>query len=178
MKALNLGAAVAAALAAGACTTYADEPATPEVASLRADVRDARGASKGQVTAMQVGSGIRVQISAMNMPQGVYAAHVHTTGRCDAPGFTSAGGHWNPTGREHGKDNPDGMHKGDLPNLLVGTDGRGTMEYTIMDAQMLGGAGSMMDADGAAVVFHAKADDYRSDPAGNAGDRIACGVLG
>jgi superoxide dismutase, Cu-Zn family len=110
----------------------------------------------------------------MNMPQGTYAAHVHTTGRCDAPDFTTAGSHWNPTASQHGKDNPQGMHKGDLPNLLVGTDGRGTLEYTIAGADV----GAMLDADGASIVIHTGADDYRTDPSGNSGGRMACGVFG
>jgi Cu-Zn family superoxide dismutase len=112
------------------------------------------------------------------MAPGAYGVHLHAVGRCDPPGFTSAGPHCNPTGHQHGKDNPQGMHKGDLPNLLVGTDGRGTFEYTVPGATLLGrGAGALLDADGAAIVVHAQADDYRTDPSGNSGARIACGTL-
>lgn len=111
------------------------------------------------------------------MPPGTYGAHVHTTGRCDPPDFASAGPHWNPTGQQHGKNNPRGMHKGDLPNLMVGTDGRGSFEFTIPRASISGGAMRMLDADGAALVVHQSADDYRTDPSGNSGGRIACGVL-
>jgi Cu-Zn family superoxide dismutase len=111
------------------------------------------------------------------MQRGTYAAHVHTVGACTAPDFTSAGPHWNPTGAQHGRNNPAGMHKGDLPNLSVGTDGRGSLEFLIAGAALRGGAAPLLDADGAAVVIHAQADDYRTDPAGNAGARIACGVL-
>ena len=167
-----------AATGAAGCSTYGDEAAQPAdyapPAEARADIRDRAGVVKASAMAMQVGTGIRVSLDAMNLPQGTYAAHVHTTGRCDAPDFTTAGGHWNPTGAEHGKDNPQGMHKGDLPNLLVGTDGRGRLEYTIESADMA----AMLDADGAALVIHTGADDYRSDPAGNAGGRMACGVFG
>jgi Cu-Zn family superoxide dismutase len=88
------------------------------------------------------------------------------------------GGHWNPTNRQHGKNNPAGMHVGDLPNLLVGTDGRGSLEINLPGASIAGGAASMLDADGASIVIHQSPDDYRTDPAGNSGARIACGVFG
>jgi Cu-Zn family superoxide dismutase len=143
----------------------------------RAELRNSAGQVDAQATASPSGSGIRIRLEATGMPRGTYAAHVHTTGACTAPDFTSAGPHWNPTGAQHGKNNPAGMHKGDLPNLLVGTDGRGSLEFLIAGAALRGGAAPLLDADGAAVVIHAQADDYRTDPAGNAGARIACGVL-
>ncbi|TFI57378.1 superoxide dismutase family protein [Sphingomonas parva] len=175
---LILGSAV---LALGACATGGDE-GSPQSdagpASVSAEIRDATGRVVAQSTAEEVGDGIRVRVESVALPQGAYGAHVHVTGRCDPPAFTTAGPHWNPTGRQHGKDNPQGMHKGDLPNLLVGTDGRGSFEYTIPDASLTGGASALLDADGAAVVVHQSADDYRTDPSGNSGNRIACGVLG
>lgn len=175
------GASIALITALAGCTTaetsdMADAPAVQSEAY--ADVADASGQTRAKARASQVGDSIRVNIEAAGMAQGIYAAHVHTIGRCDPPGFESAGGHWNPTTRQHGKDNPAGMHKGDLPNLMVGTDGRGTLEFTIPMAMIAEGATPLLDADGAAVMIHAKADDYRTDPTGNAGGRIACGVLG
>ncbi|HEX8534223.1 MAG TPA: superoxide dismutase family protein [Allosphingosinicella sp.] len=125
----------------------------------------------------QLGDSLRVNVEALGMRPGTYGVHLHTTGRCDPPGFTTAGPHWNPTAQQHGKNNPQGMHKGDLPNLAVGTDGRGSFEVTIAAAAMAGGANALLDGDGAAVVLHASADDYRTDPSGNSGGRIACGVL-
>jgi Cu-Zn family superoxide dismutase len=98
---------------------------------------------------------------------------VHAVGRCDPPGFESAGPHWNPTGREHGSQNPRGQHLGDLPNLLVGADGEGSFDLGIAGADLR----AMLDTDGAALVIHAGADDYRTDPSGNSGARIACGVF-
>ena len=93
-------------------------------------------------------------------------------------GFTTAGPHWNPGNRQHGKDHPAGMHKGDLPNLLVGADGNGSFELTIANASLAGGAGDPLhDSDGAAIVIHAAPDDFRTDPSGNSGARIACGVF-
>jgi Cu-Zn family superoxide dismutase len=146
-------------------------------ANATAQLQDARGATKASATAEQIASGIRIRLEATGMPAGTYAAHVHTTGACVAPDFTSAGPHWNPTGAQHGKDNPAGMHKGDLPNLEVRTDGRGRLEYIIAAAALASGPAPLLDSDGAALVVHAKLDDYRTDPAGNAGARIACGVF-
>jgi Cu-Zn family superoxide dismutase len=146
---------------------------------LTADLRDAQGRVRARATAETAGDSLRVRVEAVGMTPGAYGAHLHTTGRCDAPAFTTAGPHWNPTSQMHGKDNPKGMHKGDLPNLMVGTDGRGSFEYTIPNAGLSGMLPNrLIDADGAAVVVHAKPDDFRTDPSGNSGDRIACGVLG
>jgi Cu-Zn family superoxide dismutase len=131
-----------------------------------------------RATATQVGDSIRVKVEAAGLRPGTYGAHVHMTGRCDPPDFASAGPHWNPTGQQHGKNNPRGMHKGDLPNLFVGTDGRGSFETTVPRTSLTGGATPLLDSDGASVVVHAAPDDYRTDPSGNSGARIACGVLG
>lgn len=139
-----------------------------------AELHDATGKVVGMATATQAGDGILIKIAGTALPAGVHGAHVHTVGTCTAPDFQSAGGHWNPTGMQHGKDNPAGMHKGDLPNLTVGSDGHGATEYTIAGATIAGG---LLDADGSALVIHAQADDYRTDPTGNSGARIACGVF-
>jgi Cu-Zn family superoxide dismutase len=176
MRHLALSAGAMAALA-GCATHQAPVQQYAAAPSVVADVRDRSGNSKAVARATQVGDAIRVQVSASNMPMGTYGAHVHTTGRCDAPAFESAGGHWNPTNHKHGKDNPAGMHKGDLPNLVIGADGRGAMEVTIPNATLRGAVNPLMDADGAAVVIHASADDYRTDPSGNSGARIACGAF-
>jgi Cu-Zn family superoxide dismutase len=163
----------------------AGDPGPPAAVStigpprLAADLRDVQGRVRARATAETSGDSLRVRVEAVGMTPGSYGAHLHTTGRCDSPDFTSAGPHWNPTGQKHGKDNPAGMHKGDLPNLLVGTDGRGSFEYTIPNAGLSGMLPtSLIDGDGASVVVHAKADDFRTDPSGNSGARIACGVLG
>lgn len=148
-------------------------------ATVSADIRNAIGQSKARATATQVGDSLRVRVEAAGMPMGTYGAHIHTTGRCEAPGFTTAGPHWNPTARMHGKNNPAGQHHGDLPNLAVGTDGRGNFEITVPMTSIMGGSGpALLDADGAAIVIHAQPDDYRTDPSGSSGARIACGVFG
>lgn len=148
-----------------------------EPASAAAELRGSSGQLLGGASATQVANDTRVTVQAAGLPPGTYAAHIHTTGRCDGPDFTSAGGHWNPMNREHGSRNPQGPHFGDLPNLVVGANGRGSLTYVIPAAQLVVSAAPMLDADGAAVVVHANADDYRTDPSGNAGARIACGVL-
>ena len=176
------GMTIMAALAVSACSTAAREepmvqaPAAPNVAG--ADIRDTSGRTVARASVSQVGDAVRVRVEAAGLAPGIYGAHVHSVGRCDPPAFESAGPHWNPTARQHGRDNPNGQHLGDLPNLMVGTDRRGSFEFTIPAATLSGGARPVMDADGAALVVHARADDYRTDPSGNSGTRIACGVLG
>lgn len=133
----------------------------------------ASGVDVGRATATEVAGGIRFTVDGKSMPPGTHGIHIHTTGRCDAPDFATAGGHWNPTAMKHGSMNPQGPHEGDLPNLIVGTDGRGTVGVTIPGATMAG----LLDADGAAFVVHAGPDDLMTDPAGNSGGRIACGVF-
>jgi superoxide dismutase, Cu-Zn family len=172
----------ASALALVGCTAERGmQPADaygPPARTLAADVRDPGGITMARAAVSEMGDSIRVRIEAMGMRPGAYGAHVHAIGRCDPPDFNSAGPHWNPTGQKHGKNNPQGMHKGDLPNLAVGTDGRGSFEVTIPGVSVGGRPNALLDADGAAVVIHAAADDYRTDPSGNSGARIACGVLG
>jgi Cu-Zn family superoxide dismutase len=107
----------------------------------------------------------------------LHAVHVHAVGKCDGPAFTSAGGHFNPTGKKHGHKSAEGAHAGDLPNMLIGKDGSGRFEAMTDGLTLLAGPLSVFDADGSSLVIHAGADDYATDPAGNAGDRIACGLI-
>lgn len=135
------------------------------------------GSPRGEAVVTEAADGLHVLVRAQGLTPGMHAVHIHTMGTCTPPDFTSAGGHWNPTGHKHGKDNPDGMHMGDMPNMIAGADGAGEMEYVIVGGTISGGATPLLDADGAAVVIHAQADDNKTDPAGNAGGRVACGVL-
>ena len=139
-------------------------------------LRDATGRTVATATVSEAG-GVRVRLEATGLAPGTYAVHIHAVGRCDPPGFETAGPHWNPTGRQHGRLNPLGPHLGDLPNLSVGTNGGGAAEFTIVDASLNRGAHLLLDADGAALVVHAGPDDYRTDPSGNSGARMACGVI-
>ena len=169
-----------AALAGCAAQREADEDLQTVVApaaSARAELKDASGTGRASASATQEQRGVRVRVAATDLAPGAYGAHIHMVGRCEPRDFVSAGDHWNPAGRKHGKDNPAGAHAGDLPNLSVGSDGRGSYEYLIEGAMLGGGRGAMLDGDGAAVVIHAQADDYRTDPSGNSGTRIACGAL-
>jgi Cu-Zn family superoxide dismutase len=136
-------------------------------------LHNAAGAEIGRATASEVQGGLRVTLEAHDLPAGYHGAHVHTVGRCDPPGFESAGGHWNPLGAHHGTLNSAGPHMGDLPNLVVATDGRATLGVNIPGATIDG----LLDADGSAMVVHAGRDDMMSDPSGNSGARIACGVF-
>ena len=178
MKRWTLCATAGLALA-GCATTYdADDVGPgPDAAMASAELRDPSGRVMGSATASQVGDSIRIRIDGRNLPSGAHGAHIHQTGVCAAPDFASAGPHWNPTDRKHGKDNPAGMHHGDLPNVLIGANGEGSLEYTIPGGRLTGGGAAMLDSDGASIVIHATADDYRTDPSGNSGGRIACGVF-
>lgn len=166
-------------LALSGCASYGGAPPAnyPAMTSATADLRDPFGRSMGTATITQVGEGLRLTIEGTNLSPGAHGFHIHQTGVCAPPDFASAGPHWNPTNRQHGKDNPAGMHHGDLPNLLIGADGRGSLEYTIPVARLSGVRGALLDADGASLVIHAAADDYRTDPSGNSGVRIVCGVF-
>ncbi|WP_244982667.1 superoxide dismutase family protein [Croceicoccus marinus] len=136
-------------------------------------LRDTEGNEVGTVTATGNGEMLMVSVDAMGMPEGMHGAHIHTTGDCSASDFTSAGGHWNPTDVNHGTQSEEpNPHAGDLPNIEIAADGTGTLEGT-----STGTFAGLMDADGSAFVIHAQPDDYESQPSGDAGDRIACGVF-
>jgi Cu-Zn family superoxide dismutase len=141
-------------------------------ATAKALLQDANGRPVGEATLQQRADGARLSLHVQGLSPGIHGVHVHAVGKCEAPAFTTAGAHWNPAGRQHGKDNPAGMHKGDLPNITVDSGG-GSLEFMIDGASLP----ELLDADGAALVVHAAADDYKTDPSGNSGARIACGVL-
>ena len=134
---------------------------------------NAGGQSVGTVRAWQTAGGVTLRIDASGLPHGVHGIHIHAVGRCDPPDFASAGPHWNPAGKQHGFNNPAGHHAGDLYNVTVAANGVLGEAVTIPGASMA----SLVDADGAALVIHAAADDYMTDPSGNSGARIACAVL-
>lgn len=170
---LILGLSTAALAACSPKDEVAVGTPTPGGARATAMLKTSTGADAGRATATDVAGGLRFTLDVKGLPPGTHGAHIHTVGRCDAPDFTTAGGHWNPTAMKHGSMNPQGPHEGDLPNLMIGTDGRGTLGATIPGATMAG----LLDADGAAIVVHAGPDDLMTDPSGNSGGRIACGVF-
>jgi Cu-Zn family superoxide dismutase len=169
------GAALAAAagLLAGCATVGA-----PVANHARADLRNASGQVVGSATFTQVGSALRVVVEVQGLPPGSKGVHVHAIGTCDGPAFASAGDHFNPHGRQHGALNyPKGPHAGDLPNITVGADGKGRLETTTELMTLGSGTGGLLDTDGSAIVVHAAPDDFKTDPTGNSGARIACGVI-
>ena len=156
---------------AAEAVTNAEE--TPAAERAAADLKTADGAAAGKATAATINGRITLTLQVQGLPPGQHGAHVHMTGKCDAPKFESAGGHWNPADAQHGLDAPAGQHAGDMPNHVVDDNGRGTLEYELKGATFAG----LMDDDGSAMVVHASADDQKTDPSGNSGDRIACGIF-
>lgn len=133
---------------------------------------DAKGKAMGKVTLVGTPNGVSGVINAKNMTPGDHGMHVHTVGKCSGDGFADAGGHLNPGKTQHGLDNPMGPHLGDLPVLKIGANGRGKQYFLIK-----GTFKDLLDTDGAAFVVHASTDDQKTDPSGNSGARVACGVL-
>ncbi len=146
--------------------------------SATATIRDAGGRVVGNALFTAVGAGtVRVQVWAGGLPPGEHGIHVHAVGAC-TPDFAAAGPHFNPTGQQHGLNNPAGPHAGDMPALMIGSDGNGMLDALTPRVSLAAGARSLFDADGSAIVIHARPDDQVTDPSGNTGDRIACGVIG
>ena len=136
----------------------------------------ANGLPAGTAQLLSGGTKVNISIGLIGMESGPHAVHLHMVGSCEGPDFSSAGGHLNPGQRQHGTDNPDGAHLGDLPNAVIGSAGAGTLSATLQgeSAEVLA---NIFDADGTALVVHQGTDDYRTDPSGAAGGRIACGVF-
>lgn len=162
--------------AACATTPPVATPSAPSAPIATAELRNASGAAAGHAELLASGDTMTLRIAGTGLPAGPHGAHLHMVGRCEAPGFASAGGHLNPAGHQHGTDNPAGSHLGDLPNLVIAADGAGTLTVPLSGPRSTVEA-ALLDADGSALVIHAAADDYRTDPSGNSGARLACGVL-
>jgi len=145
--------------------------------TVKVDLKDLKGAEVGTATLKAAaGGGVSIALDVKNLAPGDHAFHIHQAAKCEPP-FATAGPHFNPEAKQHGLQNPDGAHAGDMNNITVGADG--TAKVTIVNKQVTLGAGpnSVFANGGTALVIHAKADDMKTDPAGNAGDRIACGVV-
>lgn len=146
--------------------------------SARAQLMDAEGRTVGEAVLRHSPHGVVMKLTLIKIAPGVHALHIHEVGQCEGPTFESAGGHFNPTSQEHGFLNPRGPHPGDLPNIEVPTDMRYAAEYFVAGVTLDAGPRSLIDADGSAVVIHAGSDDYLTEPAGEAGKRLACGRIG
>ena len=147
------------------------------VRSAHADIVNAQGQKIGTATIRQAGDGVRFEIQVSQLPPGTHGIHVHTVGKCEGPDFVSAGGHLNPTSKKHGKDNPEGPHAGDLLNIQVKAGGEAVASLLDPNVTLGDGPNSLFHEGGTAIVIHEKTDDYKTDPSGNSGARIACGVI-
>ena len=143
-----------------------------------AEIRDAKENLVGRATFIQQTGGVDIIVNVAGLSPGMHGIHVHAQGKCNPPDFATAGGHFNPEGKRHGLDGPEGPHAGDMPNLNVNPDGTGMLEYLNPRISLVPGAkNSLLKVNGTSIMIHDKVDDQKTDPSGNSGTRIACGVI-
>jgi Cu-Zn family superoxide dismutase len=142
----------------------------------KVELKDAQGKDVGSIVIWDQGPGVAFQLQLHDFTPGEHAIHFHQVPKCEGPDFKSAGGHFNPENKKHGFDNPEGHHAGDVKNFTVAANGKVKAELTDDEVTLKDGPHSLL-SNGAAIVVHAKADDYKTDPSGNSGDRVACGVI-
>lgn len=153
-------------------------PVMAQTGAATATMTDLTGATLGTLTLTEAEGGVQISGELTGVPNGEHGFHIHETGTCDAEGkFESAGPHYNPAGNQHGHDNPEGPHAGDMQNITADDDGRAVVDVTNAMVTLGEGDNSLNDADGSALMIHADADDHTTDPGGNSGGRIACGII-
>ena len=165
--------AISMAMLVGGCAHQSMTDSAVATASLV----DARGQDRGTATIIRKAGSLTMTLDATGIPAGKHGIHLHQVGKCEGPAFTSAGPHWNPAGRKHGLANNAGPHAGDFANIEATASGKVTTTFALDTMELTGGTGSLLDTDGAAILIHAKPDDNMTDPSGNSGDRIICGVI-
>ena len=164
---------------AGLGSFLAALPMAATAQSAHADIVNAQGAKIGTATITPTASGVRIAVKVSQLTAGEHGIHIHTVGKCEGPDFKSASGHFNPTNAHHGihSTQEPRPHVGDLPNLVVDSSGKGSASFIARGATLGEGADSLFHEGGTSLVIHAKADDLMTDPSGNSGDRVACGVI-
>jgi Cu-Zn family superoxide dismutase len=159
------------------CSGGASAQKETEAESMKVEIVNSQGETIGHATLALASQGVKVAVQVSKLPLGPHGFHIHAVGACDPPAFTTAGGHFNPMNKQHGLQNPAGPHAGDLPDLVVGPDGTAETEILAPGLRFADSPESIFPPGGTALVIHARADDGRTDPDGNAGERIACGII-
>jgi Cu-Zn family superoxide dismutase len=149
----------------------------PSAAKTKVEIKDMQGKAVGTITLSPQGTGVSLKLHLHDLAPGQHAIHFHQNPKCDAPDFKSAGPHFNPDSKKHGLENPEGHHAGDMQNFVIDVKGKADVTLEDTDVTLTDGPHSLFSNGGTAIVIHAKADDMKTDPSGNSGDRIACGVV-